>query len=460
MKLIQLRIHLLTFYFLFNSMLSYSWTEHPLLTTPALSMHPVWSGLKPVEAKTLSTFLLAHEMEMEVFLAEQERWSREHLPNYYPRPEALAFRATGNREDVKARFLRAIRINPAAKIPLYLHHLPGQAFDTMRIADPALITTLSDLSVMVYAHYTWLDEGEQVWPLQVLSTASDEVDYGFDLGLFEDNETAQGKIYSFGKQAFGNPALEYSSQAPFHMGFYHESRIVYALAPFIKNTFVDYRINLYRMLAEFAFTHNEPYWGWRFTGWAMHYIGDLSMPYHCQPLPGVSLLKMLWINLKAMLGWEQDKRDAIQLVSNKHGVMEKYQWAVLTKAHLEQDFNHPMLRALREPYPIQKWDDRFVYDVVSKKSVEMAVSCNDVLLASFPARLVSDPKVEAMNMKEMEALPAVVINEKGKEALAALDEMIAERFRSFSMAMQAFLEYMIPYVTINQTDKGESKPNS
>lgn len=117
MKLIQLRIHLLTFYFLFNSMLSYSWTEHPLLTTPALSMHPVWSGLKPVEAKTLSTFLLAHEMEMEVFLAEQERWSREHLPNYYPRPEALAFRATGNREDVKARFLRAIRINPEAKFP-------------------------------------------------------------------------------------------------------------------------------------------------------------------------------------------------------------------------------------------------------------------------------------------------------------------------------------------------------
>ena len=42
-----------------------------------------------------------------------------------------------------------------------------------------------------------------------------------DIGLFADNGTDFGQGYGFGIQPFGNPNLEYSSQAPFHMGFYH-----------------------------------------------------------------------------------------------------------------------------------------------------------------------------------------------------------------------------------------------
>jgi hypothetical protein len=60
-------------------------------------------------------------------------------------------------------------------------------------------------------------------------------------------------------------------------------------------------------------------------GWGMHYLGDVSMPYHSKPLPGVSTLRMIWINLKAILGFPKSRGNAVQLVSNKHTVYEEFQ---------------------------------------------------------------------------------------------------------------------------------------
>src|SRR3990172_2835445 len=71
--------------------------------------------------------------------------------------------------------------------------------------------------------------------------AADEPDYGMDIGLWDDNGTAYGKAYGFGKQPFGNPALEFASQAPFHMGFFHESAIVYKAAGVLRRTYPEDR---------------------------------------------------------------------------------------------------------------------------------------------------------------------------------------------------------------------------
>lgn len=434
-----IRIFLL-FIITFNYTLSaWAWSEHPMLVHPALKSFVKWENLEPVQAKSLQTFLLEVEKELEVFLAEQEAWSRANLPNYAPRPDFLAFKATGNPNDILQRFYYAIRVNPNVKIPLYLHLLPNDDPGLRPVADPKDLTTLSDISSMMNTVYVWLTEGELISALDVLSTANDEPDYGFDLGLFEDNNTDYGKLYGFGTQSFGNPNLEYSSQAPFHMGFYHEAGILYKAGPFLKRTWLDYRINLYKALSEFAFAQNQPYWGWRFMGWGMHYMGDVSMPYHSKPLPGVSVIRMIWINLKAMLGFPKSRDNAVQLVSNRHTVYEEFQVQVLRKAHIENNWDHPFLVALMNPKEFIAYDDNFIYEVASKEAVNKSVAIDKALVKYMPRSLVTDPTVEANDAPETKRIAEVILEEKGQEAVDQMTLAIAERMESYAMHVRSFM---------------------
>lgn len=418
----------------------HAWNEHPMLVRPALSGAIEWEKLDSVQAKSLKTFLIESEKEIETFLARHEEWSRANLPNYKPCPEALMFRATGNPDDILDRFFKAIRINPSTKAPLYLQLLPNDCAGQRLMANPSDVTTLSNIDGMKQNTYVWIVEGELLAPLDVLSTANNEPDYGFDLGLFEDNQTSYGAIYGFGKQPFGNPNLEYSSQAPFHMGFFHEAKILYKFGPFLKQTYLDYRINLYKGLAEFAFSANQPYWGWRFMGWGMHYVADVSMPYHSKPLPGVSVLRMIWINLKAILGFPGAKDKAVQLVSNRHTVFEEFQEQVLRMAYQQKDWSHPFIKALMNPKDHIPFDDQFIVNVASEEAVEKSVFIDKSLKKYMPHQLVSDPKVESSDMPELKILLEVMQQEKGKEAIDQMTLAIAERLESLSMHIRSFMK--------------------
>ena len=94
-----------------------------------------------------------------------------------------------------------------------------------------------------------------------------------------------GARYGFGTQPFGDARFEYSSQAPFHIGYYHESALIYRAAPFLARTYPEMRVQQYLGLARFAFESGHDYWGYRFLGWALHYVQDLTQPYHSKALP-------------------------------------------------------------------------------------------------------------------------------------------------------------------------------
>ncbi|MDV6321572.1 hypothetical protein RVY79_21475, partial [Chromohalobacter sp. HP20-39] len=68
-----------------------------------------------------------------------------------------------------------------------------------------------------------LQPGEAVPARAVLASACDEPDYGHDHNLLDDNPGHPA--YGFGRQPFGNPAVAISSQAPFHMGFFHQGGV-------------------------------------------------------------------------------------------------------------------------------------------------------------------------------------------------------------------------------------------
>ena len=118
------------------------------------------------------------------------------------------------------------------------------------------------------ARYWAVEPGEPVSIAEVIASANDEPDFGMDIGLFADNGTDFGQRYGFGIQPFGNPNLDYSSQAPFHMGFYHLDWLTRTAQPSLLRTYPLWRIALFGELAELAFSTGHDYWGWRFLGWA------------------------------------------------------------------------------------------------------------------------------------------------------------------------------------------------
>jgi hypothetical protein len=296
--------------------LASAWSNHTLSAWPALAAMPEIQAAPAIRVETLETFLAAEARGLEQLLQREEAWARAQVPLYPARPDALVFRAGGMPAELRQHFVAALRINPGMKLNLFVQAQPGVSVSGQATLPWTEVTTRRRASTAQESVFLQLREGDPVAVLDVVATATDEPDYGMDIGLWEDNGTAYGTAYGFGKQPFGNPALEFASQAPFHMGFFHESEIVYKAAGFLRRTYPEYRIHLWQSLAAYALQTGHPYWGWRFAGWALHYIEDLTQPYHATVLPGVGVPRLLWINTFDLLGLHAPKMQAITLVCN------------------------------------------------------------------------------------------------------------------------------------------------
>lgn len=415
-----------------------AWPAHPLLSGAALRDHQHWKSAVPVQTKTLAQFVIDNKESLASFLATQENWSKSNIPYHVEAPEALSFSAEVSDEAALRHFFLAVRVNPNIKAPLYLHIAPGNHSSFSEI-NPAEVTTLTNLSGMKSGTYVALEPGIFIDPYLVLATANDEPDYGFDLGLFEDNNTDYGKIYGFGQQTFGNPNLEYSSQAPFHMGFYHEPGIVFKFAPFLHKTFLNYRYNQYRALALFAFQNNEPYWGYRFLGWSMHYLADATMPYHVRPLPGYSTLRMLWVNFKSMLGFEKAQRNAIQLVSNRHTAIEDYLQQRMVSIYQTSNFEDPLYQALTANQSIQEIGIYSLVGEVSKSAFEASGKFDKAVRRGLPDEMVNDPKVEVSQHERIGDIAEYTREVRRSDRIEMLEKQAIERFAYLGMVLRNML---------------------
>lgn len=382
-----------------------AWSNHALATRPALSQLGVLAARAPVEVESLERFLRAQAPALRDTLDEHERWARENLAHYPPRPEPLRFDPEGvsDAAELRRRFLAALRVAPDSRLGLFLQRLPGEPLGDRPALPGTEVTTLRDDRVVARTSYLRLREGDRVAPIDVLATASDEPDYGLDLGLWEDNGTEHGRAYGLGPQPFGNPALAFSSQSPLHMGFWHESPIVFAAAPFLKRALPEYRITLFVALARHALRSGHDYWGWRFAGWALHYVQDLTQPYHARVLPGLSTARMLWINGLAFAGIRAPMTHAVTLVSNRHLALENFQRNAMLAGYRGApgaagvDPARRLVAALTGA--LAKDDETaFAWDLprtlVAKRAAAAAGPVDRAIAKSLPARFVGDPEYE------------------------------------------------------------------
>ena len=405
-----------------------AWSNHAPITRTALAELPELRAAAPVPVEAIEAFVQAEAPALERLLAEEEKWARANVPTYPPRPDALVFRAVGasTPAEFRRRWIAALRLNPESRLALFVQLLPGQADGGRAPLHWSKVTTLRNDRVQTQTRFAALADGEPVAPLDVLASASDEPDYGLDLGLWEDNGMPAGAVYGMGRQPFGNPAYEYSSQAPLHMGFYHEATIVYAAAGFLKRTYPEYRVHLYQTLAQFALKNGHPYWGWRFAGWALHYVQDLTQPYHARVLPGVGVMRMLWVNAIDIAGIHGPKNDAVTLVSNRHTALENYQYHLVLRAIERADVSSPVLAALRDRRgdPAPPWRDDTLRQVVSRESHAASDALDEVLVATLPPKYVSDTAYQ-VDVTEPALDLAQVMDRGPAEARARLERMIA-----------------------------------
>ena len=424
-----------------------AWSRHALATGPALAALPEFAGLPVVKVESIESFVAAEGASLEKVLDDEELWARAHVPTYPPRSDALRYTAAGSADAaaLRRRFVAAVRIAPDLPLALFLQRDPdGPARDGRPPLAEREVTTLPHDSSIEATRFVALREGEEVRPIEVVTSASDEPDYGLDLGLFEDNGTPQGRIYGFGKQPFGNPALSFGSQAPFHMGFYHEAWIIYAAAGFLKRTYPEYRIHLWRTLARHAFATGHDYWGGRFTGWALHYVQDLTQPYHARVLPDVGTARMLWINALYMAGWPGARDRAVTLVSNRHLALENFQRTVLQAGHRDLRLVPAWFAALAgtgsaaEPV----WDDDSPRRVVSLRAAEAADALDATIAATLPARYVSDPSFDFGASEDGIDLFAL-LGRDDPAARAVLVQAVTPRMADFGAFTRAFLRSLL-----------------
>jgi hypothetical protein len=359
---------------------AWGWSNHTVGSYLALQELPALRDAPAVEVEPLEQFLTEQYPAVLALLEQQETFARAHFTQYPPRPDDLKLPAVPS-DNLRHDFLTALRINPEIHLAMVIQPLPGKDLPEREHLQANQVMVEQTLSPWNRQRFIVIAEHEKVAPLAVLASAADEPDYGHDINLFSDNPGNVGALYGFGPQPFGDARFQYSSQAPFHMGFFHESAVVYAAAGFLERSWPDWRAYQYMGLARLAFASGHPYWGYRFLGWGLHHIQDLTQPYHAKPLPGVDLASLLLLEGKALAGFAADKQASIERVATLHMEVEKYQSTWLRRV-LRTGQPHPMLAAYTDvaqdkTYPPYSVD--YLREVVSAESVNDSAAFDEAI---------------------------------------------------------------------------------
>ena len=400
-----------------------AWSDHASLVWPLLRSQPELIH-RTVAAEPLDAFLAAEQAGIAETLEAVESWSVATIEHYPPTPDDLRW-GTGDPPTAE-RFFAAIRVNPTLPYRLYVDLSPERAQPEQAPLAWSDLSFLGGGTSQLAARYWALAPSEPVSIAEVIASANDEPDFGMDIGLFTDNGTEFGQRYGFGMQPFGNPNLEYSSQAPFHMGFYHLDWLTRTAQPSLLRTYPMWRIALFGELAELAFSTGHDYWGWRFLGWGLHYVGDLTQPYHAIPLPGVGTLDALWSVVQGKTG------ELVQLVSNRHGVIESYQYQRLTRALEARQWSAPLLRAISDHSDTAAVEYESFVMALTADSVEAAADFDAAIERNVPSRYVSDPTFEWTGSGFEQAIVERVADEQGEPAIAELDTAVILQLARFS----------------------------
>lgn len=425
----------------------YAWDGHFLFTYAAVKNMPEISHDPTIPTETLAMFLAKEKMGVAKLLEENETWSRSNIFHYPPLPAALKFTVANPTKPIVSQFLEAIRVNPLLTFPLFVQHPPQvqpYQFVPMKyeqIMLPMVVSAVTKTMEPVEK----VPLGKKISALDIIATASAEPDYGLDINLWEDNPSSFSKIYGWGKQPFGNKTIVLSSQAPFHMGFFYENPLIYKFAPEYQISYLEYRIHLYLNLAHYAFKTGHDYWGYRFLGWALHYIEDLTQPYHTAMAPGISIFQVFYSISLEKIGYEATAQNLTQLILNRHYSLENYVYFLMQDLIKNNANNHPLLIAITDVkhdanYP--SYSDSYPRNIIAKESFEEKNRINTALVDALPKKYVLDPYYIFLRTEPDVNVYASVKQHQTSE-MTKLNEEVALLFRNFGSHVRNVIRYTL-----------------
>lgn len=352
---------------------SLAWSAHHIITTQALDTAFFKHLDKKVKAESLDDFLNQEKQGLKDLFNNYYQWLANNKSQRFKPMEYLT--------DLSgvAAFLRAARLNPKTR------------FGT------------EDAT------------GQFVTARSVLIKFSDEPDWGFD------NELWGIKGYGYGEIPYGEETGQ-SSRAPFHILYQNENFIVRLSAPEITEGMPLDRIELFARMARFALKTGHEYWAYRFTAWALHYIQDLTQPYHSKAVPFANT----WFYIKFALSGNKAKvkKETTQLVKNRHYLYEDFIEAVLKSSYSKGA--RPAFHQLKERLKTDPTDlipvktNKELVVLVGAFAAKHAAAVDKAIAGAFGFKMTSDPLYDVDSDKKY----------KKEELIDTIDPLKANRIIS------------------------------
>lgn len=222
---------------------------------------------------------------------------------------------------------------------------------------------------------------------------SDEPDWGMDQGLFGSGDPRYGEIPYGTLKGTG-------SQAPFHMYFPCENWVSLKIKPSLKQGMTHLRFVAFANLAQTALCAGDQYWGARFLACAIHYMQDMTAPYHSSAVPFLNPL----VIVKAVFAKDKERfsREKTQLLSNRHFLYEAVAARMQILGAESPKKLYPSLAqkidAICDAQDEEDETPSFLlmkgFKACNKAAFSRAHKIDKLVSKSFPKKLVADPSYD------------------------------------------------------------------
>ncbi len=179
-------------------------------------------------------------------------------------------------------------------------------------------------------------------------------------------------------------------------------------------------------------------------GWGLHYVTDLSMPYHTTVLPGYSTFRMLLINLLSMLGYPKYVDEALQLVSNRHMALERFQGITFERMTRGMDWTNTLVKVLQNNGTIPAYSDKMPREQIAAQSHDLSGEINKVLTRYMPDGFVNDPGVELAEQPDLDEVVELVSESGSPNALYELNAMLERTLSIFGVYGRSYIQALLP----------------
>lgn len=453
----RLKYFIFTLFFFFSHSVI-AWEDHAMLTKIVLdnwsANSPAVSAYlhQPIKAESLNTFLQQTKSDLPVVLNEIEKFAEQNERAYRPLPSSLVYQPARQdcAENLELCFRKSLRMNLDLPLPLIVydpeHQYKNQpGFTAMTSSHQLLPDYLSfplELNNLVHVPING-----QVKRADIIATAAMRPDFGFDIFLYENNGTSFGKLYGWGEQPLGNPALTSHSQIMFHMSSLQDSPILFWFKPRAKENYPEYRAYLFMTLSQFAAAKNHPYWAAVFMGWSLHYIQDLTQPFHTRFTYGLDTFTAVRSLISLALKNPIPYQELETLQENRHVLFEELAINMANSPVQNGKYKMILDQALSDMQDDTSNPTCDLHANYLRHLKPPTMDYSELLQATVPSRYVNSPQFHIESMTDFSEIFA---DEMSPEQRQKLTEGLTLVFREFGNSTRACI---MAYSSLNNQNK-------